>query len=98
MNKLFFVVICILIGVTLAALTLYFFFPESCGKQITCEDDAQCGGEIIGERFCQGNTVYGNGQVNTCIDAGTCNARCETSYATILIEECANGCSNGACT
>lgn len=90
----------ILLGIFLAALTTFFLAPlfkDTCEAPITCSDDAQCGGTVIGERFCRGDEVWGNGQVNTCSNKGTCESVCETTYQTILVETCENGCRNGTC-
>jgi hypothetical protein len=86
--------------IPIMAAGLFFFFnreAEVCEHPITCTTNEQCGGDIITERFCRDGNVYGNGQFNTCANAGECTAVCQTSYAAALLEECGSGCENGAC-
>jgi len=97
MNK-YLVIGCIVLGIALAALTLYFLFPKPCPNPVTCDSDKQCGGTIVSDKFCKDSNVYGNGQTNTCVKKDRCTAVCETSYSQFLVEKCKNGCVDGACT
>lgn len=88
------------IALPLAVVTvfvLWLVWPQPCDAQITCESDAQCGGSVTVREFCRDGNVYGEGQRNTCENAGTCEATCVTNYQPWLLAECANGCENGAC-
>lgn len=88
----------ILLGVILAGATVLLFFPAQKEQgPITCVSDAQCGGVMVSERFCRDGHVYGNGQSNKCLHAGTSGSLCETSYGTVLVEECEDGCTDGTC-
>lgn len=97
MNR-YFLIGCILVGITLAALTLYFLLPDKCSRPVTCVSDEQCGGTITTDTFCRDGNRYGNGQQNICMDKGSCNAYCNTDYDAVLLETCKNSCENGVCS
>ena len=89
-----------IIALPLAVLTIYFLvqvWPERCDTPITCESDTTCGGAVELTRVCQDGAVFAQGQRNTCVNAGTCEASCETSFEPWLIEQCSAGCESGAC-
>lgn len=83
-------------GVLVAAFFLFRGSDAGAGP-VTCTTDEQCGGDIVTDRFCRDGNLWGNGQHNTCLEAGTPQSRCETSYAPFLIEACENGCSSNGC-
>jgi hypothetical protein len=93
-----FIILFACIGVALAVLTVFLLRKEKpCAGPVTCTTDDQCGGTIVADRFCRDGNVYGNGQVNTCANSGTCTAVCQTTYGAVLIEECDTDCVNGVC-
>lgn len=89
-----------ILALPLAALTifvLWLVWPHECEGPVTCSTDAQCGGSVVVRQYCRDGSVYAEGQRNTCVNADSCTSRCETTYQPWLIEECKNGCENGAC-
>ena len=89
-----------IIALPLAVLTVYVLWlvwPHPCATQVTCETNAQCGGDVTVRTYCRDGNLYAEGQRNTCVNAGACEASCVTDYNPWLVEECANGCESGAC-
>ena len=67
---------------------------------ITCSCNADCGPtELVGNRFCQGNSVYKNTKTFTCQNPGTSNSKCVSSSYPKLQENCSpyKTCINGGC-
>lgn len=74
----------------------------ACIEQIVplCTVNSDCGSNST-QYYCvdiqNSSFVYENLTIPTCINAGTENAYCSDSYASIWSENCSGGCSNGDC-
>ncbi|MFH1256802.1 MAG: hypothetical protein V1494_05940 [Candidatus Diapherotrites archaeon] len=65
---------------------------------IACINKLDCGTDgLVGSTYCNGNNVYRNYRTFACSSPGTSNATCSYSDSPQLIQQCANGCSNGEC-
>src|SRR3989344_685065 len=67
---------------------------------INCSTNAQCGTNgLVGDNFCQGNSVHKNYTTYTCNNAGTTNSFCSNSTSSQLQSNCSSSqtCSNGIC-
>lgn len=98
MPRSFLVIICAVAAALLTLFVIWYFWGADDGTcAITCLTDEQCGGDVTGEPYCQGADVRTMVQHNTCIDAGTCKARCATTFEEKVILTCERSCANGAC-
>jgi len=67
---------------------------------IACSTNAQCGTSgIVGNAFCQGNSVYKNYKTYTCNNPGTASSYCSDATTTQLQTTCSGNqtCANGSC-
>jgi hypothetical protein len=65
---------------------------------IACTTSADCGTiGVVGSFFCQGRNKVQTSRSFSCSNPGTLGSACSSSDSVVLIEECRNGCSNGAC-
>jgi len=64
----------------------------------TCCNNSQCGSNhFLNQLFCSNNNVYDKFVSFICNNAGTTNSFCVNSTSDVKVEDCSNGCLNGAC-
>lgn len=66
-------------------------------SNIACYSNVDCGVETSGNNFCSNGDVYKTVFTPTCNSAGTINSFCNNKSTNVLVQNCSNGCANGAC-
>lgn len=76
-----------------------FYLYIQCDQNlIKCSSNSECGTDgYVSNPTCSGNNVVRVYQTFTCSNPGTTQSSCSASNSTVVVEECAYGCSNGAC-
>ncbi|HLD18956.1 MAG TPA: hypothetical protein VJB90_03020 [Candidatus Nanoarchaeia archaeon] len=68
-------------------------FSSSCQSSVTSVKVADCGNNgFVGQPYCLGLSVY-----QKYLSVGCSSGQCTNSTSDVLLQECLNGCSNGAC-
>lgn len=63
-----------------------------------CESDSDCGiDSYLGAGFCSNGNVKRQFRTFTCNSPGTASSYCSSSQEEVVVENCAGGCTNGAC-
>ena len=62
-----------------------------------CRDDSDCPDEAVGDRYCMYGDVYQDIKEFYCENPGTSESECVDDRLPQLIEECSQGCDDGAC-
>ncbi len=71
---------------------------DETSNHFKCNNDLDCGSSsLIGNLFCSSGNVFQNFLVNRCNNPGTMQSYCSSLTDQILVQTCANGCSNGVC-
>ena len=82
-----------------------FWTPEAVGLfedcigyvSISCNDNSECGEEVVGDEFCIGEDVYRTISGSVCENPGSVISECVVEERAELVEECSFDCENGAC-
>ncbi|MFH1332276.1 MAG: hypothetical protein ABIH63_03245 [archaeon] len=65
---------------------------------VTCSQNSDCGVDgYVSDPACSGNNVTRLYQTFTCNNPGTNQSSCSASNSTVVVEQCVDQCSNGAC-